>query len=192
MTDQVPEVGGATAADSVEAMAERLADEKIRSTLGEYEKQLADMMAKAERAFADQQSQLDAQRQQLAGQIAAVRAQAGPPEAVTLAASLAQRVQSIADANPDLPVPHMAGVRDQGKRLSAAVQAAAGSGEYDGDPLQDAERLANGVITWFTRSHPRVSGKFLEGAGEVVNEAERILDLLPELAPVVQAVAAAV
>lgn len=185
----VTSVGGAeTAAPTVDEMAQRLADEKIRSTLGDYEKQLADMMAKASTAFAQQQAQLDAQRAQLAGQIASVRAQAGPPEALLLAQSLAQRVQTIANANPDIHPLHFAGVTDQASRLHEAVSAVAdGSG-----PVADAERLAHAVTTWFTRTHPRATSKFLEGAGAALDEAERILDLLPELAPVAEAIASAV
>lgn len=186
----VPEVASeyVNAGPSVEEMASQLADAKIRSTLGEYEKQLADFMAKAEAGFAAQQAAMDAQRQQLAGQIAAVRAQAGPPEAVTLSASLAQRVQSMADAHPSLGVLHFAGVIDQAQRLDAAVKAAAeGTG-----PVAEAERLANGVITWLTRSHPRVTSTVLELGGAALEEAERIIEKLPELAPVAEAVAAAV
>jgi len=193
VSEQVPEVSGTgTAADQVEAMAQRLADEKVRTTLGDFERELAAKMAAAEEAFAAQSASLAAQVRQFQGQIAAVRAAAGPPEALLLSESLAARVQSIAAGNPDLPRLHWAGVTDQASRLHAAVQAAAGSGEYEGDPLADAERLANSVVTWFERRHPRLSSKVLEGAGEVTNEAERILDLLPELVPAVQAIASAV
>ena len=180
--------GGDVAADSVEEMAQRLADEKVRSTLGEYEKQLADMMAKAEQAFAAQQHQLNLQSQSLQAQITATRQQAGPPEAVVVSASLAQRVKSIADAHPDLPKAHFAGVLDQAARLDEAVQATA-KGDAD---TSEPERLANSVISFFERVHPRVSSKFLEGAGAAVEEAERILEKLPELAPVAGAIAAAV
>lgn len=180
--------GEGTAAPTVDEMAQRLADEKIRSTLGEYEKQLADMMAKAESAFAQQQAQLDAQRAQLAGQIAAVRAQAGPPQALTLAESLATRVQSIAAAHPDLGALHFAGVTDQAARLLDAAKAAhAGDG-----PVAEVERLASAVTTWFTRTHPRATSKFLEGSHAALDEAERILELLPELAPAAEAIASAV
>lgn len=185
----VTTVGGAeTAAPSVEEMAQQLADAKLRSTLGDYERQLADMMERAQSAFAQQQAQLDAQRAQLAGQIAAVRAQAGPPEAVTLSASLAQRVQSIANANPDISPVHFVGVVQQAQRLDEAVQAAA---KGEGTPAE-AERLANAVVTWFTRAHPRASSKPLEMAGAVLDEAERIIEKLPELAPAAEAIAAAV
>lgn len=190
MDPQVPDVASeyVNAGETVDAMAQRLADEKVKSTLGAFEKQLADVMAKAETAFAQQQATLDAQRAQLAGQIAAVRAQTGPPQAVVLSASLAQRVQSIAAAHPDIRPAHFLGVVGQAQRLDEAVAAAA-KGE---GPIAEAERLANGVITWFERSHPRTSSKFLEGAHEVVSEAERILEVLPELAPVAEAIASAV
>lgn len=185
----VTTVGGSeTAAPTLDEMAQRLADEKIRSTLGDYERQLADMMAKAETAFAQQQAQLDAQRAQLAGQIAAVRAQAGPPEAVTLAASLAQRVKSIASANPDISPVHFVGVVDQANRLNEAVQAAAKHEQS----TAEVERLANAVHTWFTRSHPRASSKVLEMSGAALDELERIIEKLPELAPAAEAIAAAV
>lgn len=182
-------VGGAdTAAPTVEEMAQKLADAKLQSTLGEWEKQLADVMARAEQGFAQQQATLDAQRAQLAGQIAAVRAQVGPPQALVLAESLATRVQSIAAANPDIHPVHFAGVTDQAARLLDAVKAA-----HSGDgPVAEAERLANAVTTWFTRSHPRASSKFLEGAHAALDEAERIIEALPELVPVAEAIAAAV
>ena len=180
--------GAETAAPTVEEMAQSLADAKIRSTLGEYEKQLADMMAKAEAAFASQQQQLDAQRAQLAGQIAAVRQQAGPPVAVLLSASLAQRVKSIAAANPDIAPLHFAGVIGQAERLDEAVKAVASG---DG-PAAEAERLATAVVTWFTRSHPRVSSKPLEGLHAALDEAERIVAALPELVPAAEAIASAV
>lgn len=188
--DEAPQVASdyAGAGPTVEEMAATLADQKIRSTLGEYEKQLADFMAKAEAGFAAQQQAMDAQRAQLQGQIAAVRAQAGPPEAITLSASLAQRVKTIAAAHPDLGALHFAGVIDQAQRLDDAVKAAAeGTG-----PVAEAERLANGVITWFTRSHPRVTSRVLELGGAALEEAERIIEKLPELAPVAEAIAAAV
>lgn len=188
MSEPTDVSGAGTAAPTVEAMAQELADAKIRSTLGEYEKQLADMMAKAEAAFAQQQQQLDAQRTQLAGQIAAVKAQTGPPAAIVLAESLATRVKSIAAANPDIHPLHFTGVTQQADRLNEAVKAAAdGSGA-----VAEAERLAHAVTQWFTRSHPRASSKFLEGAHEALSEAERILEALPELAPVAEAIAAAV
>jgi hypothetical protein len=189
MTDPQTDVSGAgTAAPTVDEMAQNLAGTDVNSALSDFEKRLAKMMADAEAGFAQQQATLDAQRAQLAGQIAAVRAQAGPPEAIILAESLAQRVQSIAAANPDIHPLHFTGVTQQAARLNDAVKAAASG---DG-AVAEAERLANAVTQWFTRSHPRVSSKFLEGAHEVLSEAERILEALPELAPAAEAIASAV
>lgn len=187
--EQPPTVAGAdTAAPTVEEMAEQLADAKIRSTLGDWEKQLNETMARAADSFAQQQATLQAQIAVLQGQLAAVRQQAGPPEAVVLSASLAQRVKSIANANPDIRPLHFEGVVQQAERLDEAVKAAA-SGDAS---TAEAERLANAVITWFTRSHPRVSSKPLEQVHAVLDEAERILEALPELSPDAQAIAAAV
>lgn len=180
--------GAETAGPTVEQMAEQLADAKLRSTLGDWEKQLADTMAKASDAFAQQQATLKAQIAVLQGQLAAVRQQAGPPEAVVLSASLAQRVKSIASANPDISPVHFVGVVQQAERLDEAVKAAASG---DG-PTAEAERLANAVLTWFTRSHPRVSSKPLEMMHAALDEAERILEALPELAPAAEAITAAV
>jgi hypothetical protein len=189
MSEPQTDVSGAgTAAPNVEQMAQNLSGQDVNSALSDFEQRLAKMMADAEKGFAQQQATLDAQRAQLAGQIAAVRQQTGPPAAVVLAESLAQRVQSIASANPDIHPAHFLGVTGQASRLNDAVGAAATG---DG-PVADAERLANGVISWFTRSHPRASSKFLEGAHEAVSEAERILESLGELAPVAEAIAAAV
>jgi hypothetical protein len=185
-----PEVasGYVSAGDTVEAMAAKMADDKIRSTLGDWEKRLSETMSRAEQAFTGQQETLQAQIAQLQGQLATVRAQAGPPEALTVARSLADRLPAIAAAHPDLGKLHFAGVIGQGHLLSEAVEAVS-KGEAG---IGDAERLANGIITWFERWHPRVSGKVLETAGAAVEEAERILALLPELAPAVTAIAAAV
>jgi hypothetical protein len=185
----VTDVSGAgTAAPTVDEMAQNLAAENIPAMLSDFEKKLAQMMADAEKGFAAQQATLDAQRAQLAGQIAAVRQQTGPPQAVVLAESLAQRVKSIAAANPDIHPVHFVGVTGQADRLNDAVKAAAdGSGA-----VAEAERLANAVTQWFTRSHPRASSKFLEGAHEALSEAERILEALPELAPAAEAIASAV
>lgn len=180
--------GAGTAAENVSEMSGQLADAGVAVQLGEFERRLAKMMSDAEAAFAAQQQQLDAQRQQLAGQIQAARAQAGPPEALLLSESLAKRVQSIAAANPDIHPIHFHGVLDQANRLDEAVKAAAdGSG-----PVADAERLAHSVITFFERTHPKATSKVLEGAHTAVDEAERILGLLADLAPVAEAVIAAV
>ena len=180
--------GADTAAPTVDQMAQNLAADNIPAMLSDFEKKLAQMMADAEKGFAAQQATLDAQRAQLAGQIAAGGQQKGPPQAGVLGEAVGQRVQSIANANPDIHPLHFTGITQQAARLNDAVKAAAdGSGA-----VAEAERLANAVTQWFTRSHPRASSKFLEGAHEVVSEAERILEALPELAPAAEAIAAAV
>jgi hypothetical protein len=145
-------------------------------------------MTAASAAFESQQGQLTAQIAQLQAQLSAVRQQAGPPEVLLLAKAIAERVASVAAAHPDLGALHFAGVKDQASRLSEAVSAA-----VDGKgPVADAERLANSIGTWFTRTHPRTSGKFLEGSHSVLDEAERIIEGLGELAPVAAAIASAV
>src|SRR5215469_6521117 len=190
MTDTPPEQpqtdvsGTGTSAETVDEMAQRLADAKIRSTLSDWEQQLNARMSEAAQAFTSQQESLQQQLQALQAQLAGLRQQAGPPEAQLVAESLAQRVQSIADANPDLGKLHFAGVADQAQRLAGAVRAVA---DGSGDPAE-AERLAGAVASFYERAHPRKSGKFLEGYHEVLNEAERVLELLPDLAPAAGAI----
>lgn len=180
--------GADTSADSVEAMARSLADAQIRAALSDYEKRMAAMLADAQAAMSTQKSMFEQQAAALQSQLAAVRKQAGPPEPLLLAESLAQRVKSIATANPDLGKLHFAGVIGQAERLHEAVSAVAdGTGT-----VHEAELLVQAVTGWFTRSHPRISGKFLEGAHAAVDELERIAEGIAELAPVVGAIAAAV
>jgi hypothetical protein len=177
--------GAVNASESVEQMAEQLAQQKLRSTLGDFEAMVADTMAKANAAFSEQQGVLQQQIKSLTDQLAAVRVQAGPPSVLLLAKSLAQRVTSISQAHPDLGALHFAGVTSQAASLADAVEAAVnGTG-----PVSEAERLVNSVGTWFTRTHPRLSSKFLEGMHGAVDEAERIAEGLAELAPVAAAVA---
>lgn len=195
MTDQTtagaaPEgiPGADTAAPSLEEMAQQLADQKIRSVLSDYEREMADMMAKAQAAYQQQSAAITAQIAQLQGQLAAVRQQAGPPEPLLLANSLAGRVKSIAAANPDLGQLHFTGVIGQAERLAEAVtNAANGTGT-----VHEAELLTQAVTGWFTRTHPRASSKLLEGTHAALHELERIGEGLAELAPAAAAVAAAV
>jgi hypothetical protein len=171
---------GTDAGESVQQMQDRA----LRAAMSDYEQKLKDMMAAAEA----QQQQFDAQFAAMSRQLASVQAQAGPPTATLLAASLATRVDSIAKANPDLGAIHFAGVLSQAQELADEVKAvAAGSGT-----TARAEQLANSIGTWFTRTHPRASNKFLEGAHAALDEAERIIEELPKLLPVAAAIARAV
>lgn len=180
--------GAETAADTVGAMTTQAQqDAAFRAIIGDFEAQLAQKMAAAEAAFEAQRQQLGAQLKQMQAQVAAVRQQAGPPEPVLLAASLKERVANIATHHPDLGAAHFAGVVDQASRLNDAVKAAA---DGQGTP-QEAIHLAQAVSTWFERSHPRISAKFLEGGAEVLNEAERIIAGIADVAPAVAAVASA-
>jgi len=156
----------------------------IRQALGEFEAQVAAQMAAAQAAFDNQLRRQQAIIGQLAAQIQTVRAKAGPPDAVLLARSLAQRAKSIAVANPDLGAQHFTGLISQTATLEAEVAALA-----DGNGDQNrVEQLAHGVELWFTRTHPRLSGKVLEGWHAALDEAERIVDGLGELTPVAAAV----
>jgi hypothetical protein len=171
---------GTDAGESVQQMQ----DAAVRAAMSDYEQKLKDMMAAA-----DKQSQQFAQQFDLMQrQLATVQAQAGPPIAELLARSLATRVASIARTHPDLGAQHFSGVMSQAESLADEVHEVSGSG---GDTAR-AEQLANGIGTWFTRVHPRMSAKFLEGAGAALDEAERILEELPKLAPVAAAVMKAV
>jgi len=182
--------GTATSAPSIEQMAAQMAAERLKfqAALSEQSRQMDEMLAKAQANFAAQQETVAAQFAQLKGQLAAVKAQAGPPTALLLAQSLAKRVPAIASAHPDLGQLHFAGVADQAQRLEQAVQAVTdGSGT-----VQEATHLAQAIGTWFTRSHPRVSSKVLEGMHAALDETERIIEELPSLVPAVTAIASVV
>lgn len=163
------------------ASIEEIVGARVRAALSGFEQDLAAHMKAAEDAFQANQQTIDA----LTRQLATVRAQAGPPVASLLADSLAQRVQSIAIANPDLGAAHFAGVISQTQSLAEAVKAV---GDGSGDP-GEVERIAHGVAAWFTRVHPRTSGKVLEGMHAALDEAERLVEELPQLAPAAAAIA---
>lgn len=154
---------------------EEMRQQTIRAALSDFEQRLADQMQQAQGMYETQQATIDA----LTRQLASVRLQAGPPVAALLAESLATRVQSIAIANPDLGRLHFAGVVSQAESLADEVKAV----QAGGGDVNRAEILAHAVAGWFTRSHPRVSGKVLEGGNAAVDEAERILDELPGMIP---------
>jgi len=171
---------GTDAGESVEAMQQAA----VRAAMSDYEERLAAMM----KAAGEQTKQWAQQFDLMSRQLATVQAQAGPPTATLLAASLATRVDSIARAHPDLGALHFSGVLGQAQVLAGEVKdVASGSG----DPGR-VEQLANGVISWFTRVHPKASGKFLEGAHAAVDEAERIIGELPSLLPAAAAIMKAV
>jgi hypothetical protein len=171
---------GTDAAESVEAMQAAA----VRAAMSDYEAKLNAMMAQAEQQNAQWAKQFDLMSRQLA----TVRQQAGPPVAGLLANSLAQRVQSIAVAHPDLGAAHFSGVLGQAQTLADEVKdVAAGNGSAD-----RVEQLAHGIASWFTRVHPRISGKVLEGAGAALDEAERIVEELPNLVPAAAALVKAV
>jgi hypothetical protein len=173
---------GVDAGETVEQMQAAA----VRAAMSDYEGKLKAMMAAAEAQNAQWARQFDLMSRQLA----TVQQQAGPPVATLLAQSLATRVDSIAKANPDLGTLHFAGVLSQAASLADEVKGVAAGDS--GSTADRAEQLANGVIKWFERVHPRISGKFIEGAGAAVDEAERILDELPNLVPVAAALVKAV
>ena len=162
---------GTDAGETVQQMQ----DAAVRAAMSDYEAKLAAMMKAADEQSAMFAKQFDLMQRQLA----TVRQQAGPPVAGLLADSLATRIQSIATAHPDLGAAHFSGVLGQAQTLADEVKAlAAGSGD-----AHRVEQLANGIGQWFTRVHPRISGKFLEGAHAALDEAERIVEELPNLIP---------
>lgn len=156
----------------------------VRASMSDYEAKLAAMMKAADEQQAAWAKQFDLMQRQLA----TVQQQAGPPVAHLLAQSLATRVKSIAAANPDLAAQHFSGVISQTETLADEVKSlAAGNGDAG-----RVEQLANGILSWFNRVHPRASGKFLEGAHAAIDEAERIIEELPKLAPAAAAIMSAV
>lgn len=180
----VGQVQGADQTVDAGASIEEIVSARVRAALSDFEQDLTAHMQAAQKAFDANQATIDS----LTRQLATVRAQAGPPTGTLLAKSLAQRVTAIAAANPDLPAEHFAGVISQAQSLAEATQAVA---DGKGDPAE-VERLANGIGAWFSRVHPRTSGKVLEGMHAALDEAERILEELPKLAPAAAAIASAV
>lgn len=180
-------VGAVQAPDqSVDAgdQIKQMQDQAVRAAMSDYEAKLAQMMAAAEQQNAAWSKQFDLMQRQLAS----VQQQAGPPVAQLLADSLATRIDSIAKSHPDLGAAHFTGVLSQAQTLAAEVSdLAAGKG----DPAR-VEQLAGGVASWFTRVHPRASGKVLEGMHAALDEAERIVEELPKLIPVATAIASVV
>jgi hypothetical protein len=171
---------GVDAGENIAAMQEQA----VRAAMSDYEARLAEMIAESEKQNAAWKQQFDL----MARQLASVQQQAGPPVAALLAQSLATRVDSIAKANPDLGAAHFSGVLSQTATLADEVKnLAAGKGDAN-----RVEQLANGVAAWFTRVHPRMSAKALEGMHAALDEAERIVEELPKLAGTVTAIAAAV
>lgn len=168
---------------------EEMAQAQTRAALSDFETQLQDMLKQAEAGFAGQFKSYQDQIGTLQRQLESVRMQAGPPDAVRLAAALQERVSSIAAAHPALGPQHFAGVASQAASLNDAVQAVANGQTTDTAP---AERTANGIITWFERRHPRLSNTVLEMGGAAVDEAERIIEELPKLVSGAAAIAKAV
>lgn len=168
---------GVDAGDILEQMKQGA----VRAALGQFEQELAAMMAKAKANAESQTSALQAQVEALTRQLASVRAQAGPPEALQLANSLATRAHSIAIANPDLGAAHFAGVVSQAQSLADQVKAISEGTSAD---VTAATNTAHGIAAWFARVHPRTSQKVLEGSHAAMDELERIAELLPDLAPV--------
>lgn len=177
---QVQADPGTDAGENIKAMQ----DQAVRAAMSDYEQKLAAMMQAAESQQAQWAKQFDLMQRQLAS----VQQQAGPPAAVLLAQSLATRVDSIAKQHPDLGAAHFTGVLSQAQTLASEVSDLAG-GKGDAGRV---EQLANGVASWFTRVHPRASGKVLEGMHAALDEAERIVEELPKLVPVATAIASAV
>jgi hypothetical protein len=171
---------GTDAGDNIRAMQEQA----VRAAMSDYEGKLARMIAESERQNAQWAEQFGLMQRQLA----TVRQQAGPPVATLLADSLAVRVDSIAKAHPDLGAAHFAGVLSQAQSLAAEVKEVAAGNETE----DRAQQLIGGITTWFTRVHPRASGKFLEGMHAALDEAERIAEELPKLVPAITAIASAV
>ena len=170
---------GTDAGETVEQMQATA----VRAAMSDYEQKLKDMMDAAEKQNAQWQQQFAAMSRQLAS----VQQQAGPPVATLLADSLATRVASIAAANPDLGAQHFSGVLSQAQTLAAEVKDVAAG---QGDPHR-VEQLAAGIASWFGRVHPRATGKVLEGMHAALDEAERIVEELPKLAPAAAAIASA-
>lgn len=182
----------ADAGDSVEAMAEQLAQQKVRAALSDFETQLQAQMEQAQSQASQLFAAQNARIQQLQGQITSLRAAAGPPDAVNLAASLKQRVASIQSAaSSTVPAAHFAGVTSQAETLNDQVTAIA-NGDAGDDTAAAAEKTASGIITWFEKRHPKLSNVVLEGSHAAVDEAERIIDALPGLAQLASLAAKAV
>jgi hypothetical protein len=120
-----------------------------------------------------QQDQLMAQIAQLQGQLSATQAKVGPPSFKLYADSVAQRVRSIATANPNLGANHFVPVIDAADQLAAAAKDVA-AGKADPGELA---RLSAPVERFFAR-HP----SFIEGGGTLVSELGHLADEAAKIA----------
>jgi uncharacterized phage infection (PIP) family protein YhgE len=149
------------------ATMEQIRQQVTRDVLLPMETRINEMMDAAKA----QQDTLQAQIAQLQAQLKATQAQVGPPAFTLYANSAAQRVRSLAAANPAL-APAFAPVVDAADKLAAGAKAVA-DGSADSGTL---EKLAAPVERFFTRQAPHV-----EGASTVVAElghlAEEVLKI---------------
>lgn len=158
------------------ATMEQIRQQVQREVLLPMETKIQEMMDAAKAQQATLLAQIEAQQAQmlqLQNRLTATQAQVGPPSATVYAASVAQRVRSIAAANPDLGGQHFAqviswadAIADKGKEVA---KGAAEPGEL--------EKLAAPVEKFFSRSR-------VEGAGTVVAEIAHMAEELAKLAAV--------
>lgn len=165
-----PTSGGTDAGETIEQIRQQIQ----RDVLLPMETQIQAMMDAAKEQQAALVAQIQAQQAQMAtlqARLTATQAQVGPPAATLYAASVAQRVRSIAAANPDLGGAHFA-------QVIAAADAIADKGKDvakgAAEPAE-LEKLAAPVEKFFARSR-------VEGAGTVVAELAHMAEELAKLA----------
>jgi hypothetical protein len=151
------------------AVLDKVREQVTREVLVPMETKI-DAMMKAAQA---QQDTLMAQIKMLQGQLTATQAKVGPPAVQLYATSAAQRVRSIAAANPNLGQNHFAGVIEQADQLAVAAKDVA-AGKADPGELG---KLAAPVERFFA-SHP----SFIEGGGTLVSELGHLADEAAKIA----------
>ena len=151
------------------AFVEQVRAQVTREVLLPMETQINAMMKAAQ----DQQDALLKQITALQGQLSATQAKVGPPAFRLYADSVAQRVRSLAAANPNLGRDHFAPVIEKADELAAAARDVAG-GKAGADVL---EKLASPIERFFTR-HP----SFIEGGGTLVAELGHLADEAAKIA----------
>jgi hypothetical protein len=149
---------------------ERIRQQVTRDVLLPMETKIQAMMDAAQA----QQDQLRGQIEALQGQLQATRAQVGPPAATLYATSVAQRVRSVAAANPDLGQAHFAPAVAAADKL-AAVSADVTAGKAE---VSDLAAAAAPVQQWFTTRR----GRFVEGADTVLAELGHLAEETAKLA----------
>jgi hypothetical protein len=152
---------------------DQIREQVTREVLLPMEKQIQQMMDGIKADQDARQQALEAQIAQLTAQLKSAQAEIGPPAFLRYADSAAQRVRSIAAANPNLGQGHFAAVTAAADALAAKARDVAEGNA----PAADLEKAAAPVERFFAR-HP----SWIEGGGTLVAELGHLADEAAKIA----------